>query len=46
MDWDQVLAHQEELAVQEQQARAAIVALVQPLTPPPLAAMFPPTGSN
>ena len=46
MDWDQVLAHQEALAAQEQQTRAAIVALVQPLTPPSLVAMLPPTGSS
>jgi hypothetical protein len=41
MDWDQLLARQEEKTLEWDQAHATVVALVQPLMPPVLAAMFP-----
>ena len=41
MDWDSLLARQEEIATEWQQAHATVIAMMQPLTPPVLAAMFP-----
>ena len=41
VDWDQLLAHQEEKSLEWQQARTSVVAIMQPLMPPALAAMFP-----
>jgi murein DD-endopeptidase MepM/ murein hydrolase activator NlpD len=41
MDWDQLLARQEEKALEWDHAHASVVALMQPLMPPALAAMFP-----
>jgi hypothetical protein len=41
MDWDQLLARQEEKSLEWQQARASVVAIMQPLMPRALSAMFP-----
>jgi hypothetical protein len=41
MDWDQLLARQEERALEWDHAHASVVAMVEPLMPPVLAAMFP-----
>jgi len=40
-DWDQLLAREEEKAQEWQQARTTVVAIMQPLTPPQLASMYP-----
>jgi murein DD-endopeptidase MepM/ murein hydrolase activator NlpD len=41
MDWDQLLAAEEAKTQEWQQARTNVVAIMQPLTPPQLAGLFP-----
>ena len=41
MNWDQLLAGQEEKSLEWEQARASVIATMQPLMPPALASMYP-----
>ena len=41
VDWDQLLAHEEQRTAAWQQARASVVAIMDPLMPSPLASLYP-----
>ncbi|MBV8159681.1 MAG: M23 family metallopeptidase [Acidimicrobiia bacterium] len=41
MDWDQILATQEEKALEDQQAQGAVIGIMQPLMPKALSALYP-----